>query len=147
MLPQVVCSSHLRSAVMKYSPLFSALSIVSAAQVVLHLAQLQLHMLSQDIAAATQVLSTCTALMVHLAQGPQQQPLYSQLQLHFCILRVVVMIHEGQYVDLLKTGILVCHSWKLCSVAWLHGVSVPDLLTLLLLSLFFIEVTIACRCL
>ena len=61
-------------------------------------------MLGQNTAATTQVLSSCTTLLVQLAQGPHQEPLSSQLQLQFCILRALSLMNEGQYMVLLKTG-------------------------------------------
>ncbi|KAA6424975.1 MAG: hypothetical protein FRX49_05149 [Trebouxia sp. A1-2] len=72
-------------------------------QVLLQLAQLQLHMLSQNTAATDQVLSSCTALLVQLAASQPQEPLCSQLQLHFCVLRALCLMSEGQYNELLKT--------------------------------------------
>ncbi len=77
--------------------------IAGVPQVLLQLAQLQLHMLSQNTAATGQVLSSCTALLVQLAASQSQEPLCSQLQLHFCILRVLCLMSEGQYMELLKT--------------------------------------------
>jgi len=73
-------------------------------QVLLQLAQLQLHMLSQNTAATGQVLSSCTALLVQLAASQPQEPLCSQLQLHFCVLRALCLMSQGQYSELLKTG-------------------------------------------
>ncbi len=83
---------------------YTAPSFAFASQLLLQLAQLQLHMLSQNTAATSPVLSSCTALLVQMAQGPHQQPLFCQLQLHFCILRVLVLLNEGRYGDLQKTG-------------------------------------------
>ncbi|DBA81821.1 hypothetical protein WJX77_011283 [Trebouxia sp. C0004] len=72
-------------------------------QVLLQLAQLQLHMLSQNTAATGQVVSSCTALLVKLAASQPQEPLCSQLHLHFCVLRALCLMSEGQYKELLKT--------------------------------------------
>ena len=74
-------------------------------QVLLQLAQLQLYMLSQNTAATGQVLSSCTALLVELerAASQPQEPLCSQLQLHFCVLRALCLMSEGRYNELLKT--------------------------------------------
>ena len=72
-------------------------------QVLLQLAQLQLHLLSQNTAATGQVLASCTALLVQLAASQPQEPLCSQLQLHFCVLRALCLMSEGQYNELLKT--------------------------------------------
>ena len=79
------------------------------------LAQIQLHMLSQQTAATLELLSACTSLFKEQAQQaqhaqqaqqgqPQSQLLWSQLQLHFCILRVLVMLTEGRYVELIASG-------------------------------------------
>ena len=60
-------------------------------------------MLSQNTVATGQVLSSCTALLVQLAASQPQEPLCSQLQLHFCVLRALCLMSEGQYNELLKT--------------------------------------------
>ena len=60
-------------------------------------------MLSQNTVAAAQVLSSCTVLLVQLAASQPQEPLCSQLQLHFCVLRALCLMSEGQYNELLKT--------------------------------------------
>lgn len=75
-------------------------------QVVVLLAQIQLHMLSRQTAAALELLFRCSSLFREQAQQPhpQPQPLWSQLQLHFCILRVLVMLTEGRYEELVATG-------------------------------------------
>lgn len=75
-------------------------------QVLVLLAQIQLHMLSQQTAAALELLSSCSSLFREQAQQPHPhpQPLWSQLQLQFCILRVLVMLMEGRYVELMATG-------------------------------------------
>lgn len=86
----------------------------SVPQVLVLLAQIQLHMLSQQTAATFELLSACTTLFREQAQQaepqaqPQAQLLWSQLQLHFCILRVLVMLTEGRYVELIATG--TCHT-------------------------------------
>ena len=74
----------------------------------LQLAQIQLYMLSQNAAAIPDALAACTALLVQSSQGPQQQPIASQLQLHFCILRVLALLGEGRFVELQQTGELSC---------------------------------------
>ncbi|KAL3152138.1 hypothetical protein ABBQ32_001235 [Trebouxia sp. C0010 RCD-2024] len=78
----------------------------TASQVVVLLAQIQLHMLSRQTAAALELLFRCSSLFREQAQQPhpQPQPLWSQLQLHFCILRVLVMLTEGRYEELVATG-------------------------------------------
>ena len=83
---------------------------LSPLQVVVLLAQIQLHMLSQQRAATLELLTTCTSLFKQQAQQgqPQSQLLWSQLQLHFCILRVLVMLAEGRYVELIASG--SCHT-------------------------------------
>lgn len=73
-------------------------------KVMLQLAQIQLHMLDQSTAAITDALAACTKLLVAASQGPQQQPIASQLQLHFCILRTLALLNEGRFVELQKTG-------------------------------------------
>lgn len=70
----------------------------------LQLAQIQLHMLNQNAAAIPDALSACTNLLVRSSQEPQQQPIASQLQLHFCILRALSLLSEGRVVELQKTG-------------------------------------------
>lgn len=86
-------------------------------QVMVLLAQVQLHMLSQQTAATLELLSACTRLFEQQAQQaqeaqPQSQLLWSQLQLHFCILRVLVMLTEGRYVELIASG--TCYTSALC---------------------------------
>ena len=61
-------------------------------------------MLSQDMAATSQALTGCTELLVQMARVPQPQPLFSQLQLHFCIMRVLVLFKEGRCVELQQTA-------------------------------------------
>lgn len=68
----------------------------------LQLAQIQLHML--NAAAIPDALSACTNLLVRSSQEAQQQPIASQLQLHFCILRALSLLSEGRLVELQKTG-------------------------------------------
>ena len=97
-----------------------AVEQASVLQVVVLLAQIQLHMLSQQTAATHELLSACTRLFKQHAQQaqqaqqgqPQSQLLWSQLQLHFCILRVAVMLTEGRYVELIASG--TCHTSALC---------------------------------
>lgn len=94
-----------------------AVEQASVLQVVVLLAQIQLHMLSQQTAATHELLSACTRLFKQHAQQaqqgqPQSQLLWSQLQLHFCILRVLVMLTEGRYVELIASG--TCHTSTLC---------------------------------
>ena len=62
-------------------------------------------MLNQDVLATAQALADCTELLVKMAQVLQPQPLFSQLQLQFCIVRVLVLMKEGRYVELQKSGI------------------------------------------
>lgn len=85
------------------------------------LAQIQLHMLSQNTAATTALLSACTVLFAAGAQSGQAtqlQPLWSQLQLHFCVLRALVLLTEGRYAELSQAGIASC---RMCgSSAALH---------------------------
>ena len=88
-------------------------------QVVVLLAQIQLHMLSQQTAPALELLSACTSLFQEQAQQtqqgqPQSQLLWIQLQLHFCILRVLVMLIEGRYVELIASG--TCTNQCSCNV-------------------------------
>ena len=71
------------------------------------LAQIQLHILSQNTAAVSSVLSACTTLFAAGAQELQPQPLWSQLQLHFCLLRALVLLTEGRYAELTETGTLL----------------------------------------
>lgn len=84
----------------------TVLSSQSVVQVVVLLAQIQLHMLSQQTAAAHDLLSACTSQFKEQAQQGQTpaQPLWRQLQLHFCILRVLVMLTEGRYAELIAPG-------------------------------------------
>ena len=70
----------------------------------LQLAQIQLHMLNQNAAAIPDALAACTQMLVQLSQEPQQQAITSQLQLHFCVLRVLALLGEGRHVELQKTG-------------------------------------------
>ena len=94
-------------------------------QVVVLLAQIQLHMLSQQTAPALELLSACTSLFQEQVQQtqqaqqtqqgkPQSQLLWIQLQLHFCILRVLVMLIEGRYVELIASG--TCTNQCSCNV-------------------------------
>ena len=70
----------------------------------LHLGEVQLHMLSQNRAGASEALASCQQLLVQAAQQPEQQPIAGQLQLHFCILRVLSLLSDGRHVELQQAG-------------------------------------------